>query len=559
MEEENKKIEEDAFKVSENIPKKGTNFVIKYVIFLLVLIGITALVILSTISQINKENASKNEIGTDTQLRASNDKKYVITSYSDTYNSNSIKITEYYDVGGTVTTDEQEFYDAGEWIRKVKYIQIDGLKNKKIQSDINKKLREKAYSLKGTVYTYIVSNFSNILSIEFDGDKNEYDTLNIDLSTGNEIKFEELFISSTPINSILESALYRTLARAYIDNSDDYNSDMNKIDMSRFEDQVIILLNNYNKQKENLKFNIYTRWISIHGLIDDRIIDSEYASTYNISIDLINYMEYVTIYKRFLSNENIYEDTSIGQKNTIVFTGGIWEDNYLKRLNYGKIRDNVFVEEVMSEFYDNNENDPNNVKAIKNGKEFINKLSNEYKKNEIDKVPSNRGAFLQRQYSFWYDSYLDKKYFTIYVASYKATCSTAYFANDAFLDYIKLKSSYGGEGDTISAFDIYYQDDFPNLSISEAKYEEYYISLEGEVIGKTYEEAEEWMRKQNQSIEETNAITNEIITNTVDNTPAVNNTETNQNKITNVDNQTNNTNTDNNETKNEMSANNVIV
>lgn len=480
----------DNFKTSTDLPKKS-RFAMKYIIFLIILAIITASCIYFTIQQIDENNNEKNISTTNTSIeqeqtkKGSKDIKYVINSYTETYNENSINITIFNDVDGKIYTDESYGY---EYKSRIEYVQIDGLINKNIQKKINDRLKQTAYSLKSeNVSSVVTANFSNILSVYIYNDE-KIETINIDLSTGEDIPFEKLFVSSATINAYLVDALYETLAWNILDYESidpDWN-DMSKVDTSEYEEKFLMLVNNYNKNKNNLKYSIYTNSVSIYGLIDKRIIDSEYLNQMSIGIDLTKYINEIAMYKRFLTNDNIYEDESIGQKDTIVFTGSMWENEYFERLNYGKIQNNIFIEEVMSKFVNEEIDD---TPAL----EYVKKLSEENKANLINNNNKKNGVFFQRAYSIWYDE--QQRYFEINVSTYQATCSLEYFKNEAFLDYIILKTKKAADVSLIG-FAQYYKDEFPNFTISPNTYEQYYINLDGEVLGNSYEEVQEKMSKE---------------------------------------------------------------
>ena len=149
----------------------------------------------------------------------------------------------------------------------------------------------------------------------------------------------------------------------------------------------------------------------------------------------------------------------------------------------------------------------------------------------MNNTKSNRGVFFQREYQTWYDD--EKNYTVVNVRTHQATCSTAYFQNDAFLDYIKLKAM--PRGDTLLiGFEEFYQDKFPNLSILESKHEDYYLNEKGEIIARSYEEIQEYLRKEQMKNEEQNKTTNNIITNTIDVNNNTTNTKQKNNAVTNT-------------------------
>lgn len=199
-------------------PKKifSKKFIIAYVIFLIVAIYFTALFIDSSIKAINKNeeinilNMLSSEFNLNELKKAATSNKYAVASYDETYDSNSLKIVNYYDIDGNVSQEDK----TGNIKYRIHFIQIDGLKNKTVQNKINERLKQKAYALAfndSFVYSNVTANFSNLLSVMIYTGK-EVDTVNVDLSTGNDIAFEDIFISSTTINSYLANALYKALA-----------------------------------------------------------------------------------------------------------------------------------------------------------------------------------------------------------------------------------------------------------------------------------------------------------------------------------------------------------
>ena len=137
----------------------------------------------------------------------------------------------------------------------------------------------------------------------------------MNLATGEEIKLEELFVSSAPINLYLANGLYEILA--WEDGRDAY--DMSKVDTSSYEDKFLLLAKNYAKNKVDLKYIITADKITVFGLIDKNIIDCENPENFDITIDLTKCIDEVAMYKRFLTDQQIYDNTSFGIKDTIVF------------------------------------------------------------------------------------------------------------------------------------------------------------------------------------------------------------------------------------------------
>lgn len=463
--------------------KNLKSFIIKFAIFSILLIGLTIFAIYITIQYINQndntfEQKTTEPIEKDKTKVTATDSKYGIQSYNETYDLNSLQITNYYDVNGKITTENPMTADMTDVY--VNYIEIQGLKDKSIQNSINDKLKQTAYSLKNDkscVHSWVTANFSNVLSVNFHTDYNDNKGLNIDLTTGNDIPLEKVFVSSAPLNTYLADGLYKSLA--WIESEkEDYESlhDMNNYDTSEYEDKFLMLINKYNKIKDNIEYNIFPSAISIYGLIDKEIVDNDNIDN-SINIEFFEHIEEIAIYKRFLTTQNIYENDDIGAKDIIVLTPYIEVDGYIKNLSYGKIQDNIFVEEVI-------EGDLENISNLESITEYIKKLSNEQKETLKKRNLGDTGLFFQRIY------YIEEneKYNVIYLSTSETTCSRDYFENSAFKDYIKLKLSPTVEAQLLK-FDPYMKDTFPNMKISDETHSEVYISKDGKFLGYTEQEA----------------------------------------------------------------------
>ena len=500
LKQQQKAAEKEAKLTYQIEPRNDKTFKIFYIIFIIMLCIITIFCISSTIKNLtlDEEKLDDTIIGNEknTKEKKSNDKKYAIKAYTETYDSNSLKTDKYYNIEGKTITEDEYNQNVSQYENKniVAFVQIDGLKDKDIQKKVNEKIKLKAYELKGKfIDTYVISSFSNMISMQFTNENNQIDTLNIDLSTGNDITLNEIFLSSAPINSYLEDALYKTLAWQSLsfDEDEGYQNDMDKVDTSEYEDKFMMLINKYNKDKENLKFTINSNKINIYGLLDKKILDVKEVDTFPITIDLINYIDKVAMYKRFLTNDSIFEDNSLGVKGTIVFTGDKEKEDYLTRLNYGKFTDNIFMEEVLFEGI-------NNEVDTKVAKEYINKLSGEQKVNLINEKSNDIGIFYQCQYEINYDT--EKKYFVISQYYSTVKCRNDYFKNEAFLDFIKLEA-IPVPNISINLFSNYIEE-FPNFIVISAENKFYYINEEGELLGNSEEEVEAKLLEEKQKEEE---------------------------------------------------------
>ena len=475
---------EKTFLKTNNKNNGNKIFIIAYVIFIIVLIYVTALAVSIKIDALKKEKANTPYAfeENDKTQKTAGDLKFAIASYDETYDINPIKFVYNYDIDGNISTNDAP--DSNHTYR-IQFLQIEGLKNKDIQYSINEKLKQKAYALgfnDNNVNCMVTANYSNILSVLlYSG--SQIDTLNVDLSTGNEIHLSDVFVSSTTLNSYLENAFYKTLLWSNISTQSqqivDNILDISKIDTSSYEDKLIQLINNYSNNADTTKFNITENSVNVYGLINKDMINVDNVENYSLNINLIDCANEVAIYKRYLKNSNIYENTSLGLNNTIVFTKSIASEPNTQRINYGKIEDNIFIEENLYEPDEKPENIDTSVVTT-----YIKNISEDLRNNLKNQTSNNKGTFYQRAYNHNYDA--ENSFFVIKSTSYQAMSSISYFKTDAFLDYIKLKST-GATG--LIGFDDSVKSRFTNLEILPTVNEEYYISTSGDFLGKTLDEA----------------------------------------------------------------------
>lgn len=338
------------------------------------------------------------------------------------------------------------------------------------------------------------------------------EALNIDLTTGQDIPFEKVFVSSAPINLFLGEGLYEELAwerTIYTEKEpDEYINDMDKVDMSDYEELTLILANNYKKLKENITYNIYPSKVVVYGLTDN-IIDSDYDS--GITIEFLDIIEEIAIYKRYLTKNSIFENDNIGMKNLIVLTnildsnhGSEYIDDYIRNISYGKIKENIFINETMILMYDMLGEDEKTPEPVI---EYIQKISENNQKTLKEETSKDKGVIAEIEYNIF--KHEEESFYRIRAVKSKATSSIYYFQNEAFRDYAKVKA-YPSVSVEMNSFKEFMQEEFPNLEIKE-EYEEYYISQTGEFLGNTEEEAKQNIGLEEDKDEETsNAIENEV-------------------------------------------------
>ena len=515
----------DAGKAKKRIKEKreldaktaNKKFLIKYIIFVVIIILITIGAIYYSINQLNKDDEENvTEEKTEIAKTTAKDQKYAINSYSETYNENSLKI-QYY--AGNDQPVENTY--GGE-----EYAQIEGLLDKDIQNSINARLKDTAKRLKEgnrSTFTQITANYGNILSAIIYNQDYKRETINIDLTTGNDISLEDVFVSSAPLNSLIMEGVYKSLAWDRLSSDYEKNEgyiDMNKVDTSQYEEIALRAVNNYKAKGENIQFYITCQGITIYGITDQNMYISDNENS-SISIDFLGHREDIAIYKRYLATNSIYENDSIGAKDIIVFTNNIYDNKYMYNLIYEK-DENIFIEESLNFYEEESKKDKNTFEIIK---KYLTNIANEDKQKIKSETNNNIGAFYQKEVNLW----KSENYYAASYTEYKATCDVSYFKDEGFKDYAKMKN--GPRADVgMNGFVKGELDEFPNLNISEVKHSELYFDLEGNYIGASKEEANETINKSN-AVEEDKA-------NSTENT----NKDANINVNTSIDNNTTNVN-----------------
>lgn len=520
-----KRIEEKKEQDAKTANKK---FIIKYIIFICILLIITAGAIWLSIKQLNKdeEELHTQEIISVDKPEAE-DSKYAVNSYNETYNENSLKI-QYY-AGNDQPVEKTH---GGE-----EYAQIEGLLNKDIQNSINKRLKETAKKLKeGNRRTFsdVTANFGNVLSVYIQNEDSKVETINIDLTTGNDIPIEDVFVSSAPLNSYIMEGVFESLAWDKLNSN--YETifgrlDMNNVDTSEYEDIALKVVNNYKTKGKNVKYYITTTGIRIYEITDKSMYNLEYGDFSNIGIDFLGRREDVAIYKRYLTTKSIFENDSIGGKNIIVFTDNIYDDKYMYNLAYGQ-EDNVFVEEALIYYANELDKDNSSYEAIKN---YLKNKINEDKQRIKSQTDKNMGAFYQKEVQLT----KSENYYCASIIEYQATCDISYFKDEAFKDYAKMQNESRNEVG-MNAFTEYNKDEYPNLIISNMKTSEMYFDLEGNFIGTTEAEAKEKTKTEKKEVTTEKNTVNENTTNTTttnttinENKNEVNNNIVNETKVEN--------------------------
>ncbi len=406
--------------IKDNTPKKSSNRMLVWflVVFTILAMLVTALLIYLTNNSesFGDKNLSKNENNNDVQGNVQNndekedikDEANLAVKLTDTYHNNPIEFESYFYFDGKTKTREEYYQDGDnqeEHQKQYEYIQIKGLKNKEVENKINKEIMEVAKELSEkceVVETTIGANYANVFSISITGQNTEeiadYDnaqTLNYRLDTGEQIQFEDLFTNKAYIRTILTQAAYEQYMKQY-----DQFADLNKIDYSKVETSTFEIVNNYmNGAKKIFAFS--------HNKIDV-IIGNDI-----IQINMPDFYENIAIYKRYLSNDNLYENDKQSQE-MFVFSERYFDYSFYHKVE--ELQENLYVDIALYDHSDDKNEDKQNTSV-------------EEMENLLKKVKNLASENQDKAYIFYYkDELWNDEEYTIHPArSYLCTMEKEYY------------------------------------------------------------------------------------------------------------------------------------
>ena len=372
MSELNKEFNDN--KIEENEVKNRINVrtIIFLILFTAVAVGITFVAIHYTnnkkeIENISSLNNTENKEITGTQK----DESYLSVDLLDTYDKNPVTVQEYYYLDGKVVSYEEANkdlnFDIEKYNKKGKYLEIEGLKDSKIQNKINKDIKENAMKIindgKETI-TEIKANFGNVISVFiYSLDDDNIIGLNYKLEDGEKLKFEDLFTDKAYIKTILGQSAYKHFASLYID-SEKLGGNADEKDYSNAEQDSFKIVSRYLSDND---IDYYFTPTEITALIDGQRINIEMADFYN----------YIAIYKRYINVENLYDSES-EFKNLFVFSDRRTDGCFYHKLQYET--NNLFVDIWLYDFNDISDN--RKKEAINNIEEILNKVKDEANSNK---------------------------------------------------------------------------------------------------------------------------------------------------------------------------------
>lgn len=336
----------------------------------------------------------------------------------ETYQPNNLKIIRYayYDkpkVEGLQPVDNEENklseVDSTQYAITAYYVQIDGLKDEEVQDKINKRIKRAVLEminqnkdedyLDYSIWSNVNGNFANALSVfmyeNTDYSEEDYKFvshgLNFDLNNGREIKFKNVFTYNAGIKNLLSHYAYNSIAMS--DYSNEEYSDMEEVDYSAIEDDVLRILQTYN---ENQDIEFYFTANRVVAIINEK----------EISIPMTECMNQIAIYHRYLSNKKLFKEEPEYDMETNVLIDSAESDNYYQFAR--KVSDNVFaLVEIEREYYDSE--DTNTMVDIpkEDFEEQLNEILN--KINDYKEMDDGKARFYEIS-AYNYDPNSDIKY-----------------------------------------------------------------------------------------------------------------------------------------------------
>lgn len=417
-------------------PKTKTSFAkrtfIGLLFFAIICMSITYACIYMTLENRKQTNdIQKNQETYENKVEKSTSKHKTLKLTDKAYLNGITETREKENYGEVV--DYYEYDDTYEYKLKVEYLQIQGLKDRNIQATINQAIKDKVDEIKEEYMSHlddssidriwieasVCGNFSDVISIKIEDyiyykeDHNNYyfdshvHSLNFSLATGEQLKFKDLFWEDSPVKTILSQSIYKSLAKTYAFEQEDWEWDwnMDNLDYSKIESEVYNFMYQYNKNPD-IEFYFSPSQIQI-----------PYNKNTIFLIDMANFYEYIAIYTKYKANTNLYEDNT-HLKEFYVFANYVSnEGDYVKES--GKKADNIFYRIYCYDILeDMNEEKENSYKAAYRAIiKKVNDYSKELKKDE-DYGYIIEGFYMQNDYDNKYGynfqieiARCDRKYF----------------------------------------------------------------------------------------------------------------------------------------------------
>lgn len=295
---------------------KKRNIVIIIIIWILLLTGI----ILYSKYNNQKKETTEPEIKEIVVPEKETLDKYEYIDYTGYYDENDLKTEKKY-------LDEEKHYE---------YIEISGLKDKNLEKSINKKLydlMEKGKEKCDYLHSNVSYNANNILSAYTKGycHNRTYETLNIDLTTGEKLEIEDIVNTTNLIGPIANA--YYNLASYQIGSQIKKNeSTIQQIQaIDGYDERIEELKNDILEYQEMFKYveddSIkYARnfdkkqnfYITSAGIIIPEIEIYDFNGNTDLFINVKNNPRLFNYYYKYKTNTTIFDGTYSGKKNLII-------------------------------------------------------------------------------------------------------------------------------------------------------------------------------------------------------------------------------------------------
>lgn len=304
----------------EKKPKTLKQIIFGRIIFIIIVMAIVVGTVYYFVMQNNEKNNNTqkdNIVEKVKEIAKEEDTKYSAVDLDGTYYTNPLKCE--------TKTEENSNFDG----KELKYIEIDGLKDKKLQEEINQKIRDNIDDFVQTTLeknpealsfetsAVVEGNFANIISIEYivtienKGNNYKYYTkgINYNLVNGEKLKLEDVLGPKSKISNILLEKLYNSIAQSYVDFNDGTGYAVQSKDSSNIEEDIYKIVSDFQRGKD---VNFYVCPSTLYIADEDFITDAEIMFQ-GIADDVI-------IYDRFNVKTNLYDGKyeKVGPFNNLV-------------------------------------------------------------------------------------------------------------------------------------------------------------------------------------------------------------------------------------------------
>lgn len=217
--------------------------------------------------------------------------------------------------------------------------QIEGLKDVELQNKLNQEIQSKiteAYSQYENL-NYLnyqeMANFSNVLSLAiYMGAGEEYQQiyLNYNLVNGDVLKLENLFKKDADLLGVIRNAFYEMLVQNMMFEADEQNI------VSPDENRLYKIVKSYSSDPDKT-FMFSPANICLY-----------YKDSVAV-VDMADYADEIVIYSKYLTEESIYADDSIGKKG--IFTCMNLPTDVFEVFDFGYLEENLWFDVTLWQEY----------------------------------------------------------------------------------------------------------------------------------------------------------------------------------------------------------------